>query len=99
EGTRSTDGTLGPFKKGGFVLAEKSSVPVIPVGIRGSGEILAPGTWRIHPGTLEVHIGTPMHPRDFPSREAFVAAAREAVGRLSGRPLAPDGHIMGTHTP
>ena len=39
EGTRSPDGNLLPFKRGGFILARKADVPVVPVTINGSGKI------------------------------------------------------------
>lgn len=39
EGSRSVDGEMLPFKKGGFVLAVKSGVPIVPVGIAGTRAI------------------------------------------------------------
>src|ERR1039457_3928004 len=39
EGTRTPDGELLPFKKGGFLLASKAGVPIIPVTINGSMRI------------------------------------------------------------
>lgn len=90
EGTRSLDGRLGRFKKGGFVLAEQAGVPIIPVGLRGSHAVLHPGDWRIHPGTIEVHIGSPLRATDFADRGHFMAAVREAVAALSGQTLAED---------
>ena len=62
EGTRSLDGKLLPFKKGGFVLAIQAGVPIVPVTIQGSREILAKGSLRIRPGTIHVEIGRPIDP-------------------------------------
>ncbi|MFQ5350760.1 MAG: lysophospholipid acyltransferase family protein, partial [Thermoanaerobaculia bacterium] len=39
EGTRSSDGKLLPFLRGGFLLALKSGLPIVPVGIHGSREV------------------------------------------------------------
>jgi 1-acyl-sn-glycerol-3-phosphate acyltransferase len=55
EGTRSRDGQLQPFKKGAFHLAIRAGVPVIPVAIRGTFEIMPPGALRVRPGPVEVY--------------------------------------------
>ncbi len=54
EGTRSLDGRLAPFKKGPFHLAAQARVPIVPVVIRGTWEILPPGSWRVTPGKIVV---------------------------------------------
>jgi len=54
EGTRSDDGQLIEFKKGGFVLALQSGVPVVPMSIRGSFEILPKHGRTIRRGTIDV---------------------------------------------
>ncbi len=60
EGTRSTDGILQNFKKGGFILAIKSQQPVVPVSIGGSHKVLRKHDWKIHPGTITVKFGKPI---------------------------------------
>ena len=63
EGTRSEDGTLGPFKPGGFVLAIKSQRPMIPVTIMGSHLIMPKGTLKLRPGFIQVNLGHPIPTR------------------------------------
>ena len=60
EGTRSKDGRLLPFKKGGFLLALQTGTSIVPVTINGSGRVLRPGDWRLQRGTIDVTIGEPM---------------------------------------
>ena len=60
EGTRSTDGKLLPFKKGAFVIAAQAKVPVVPVTVEGSGELLPKGSPLVRPGTIRIHYGRPI---------------------------------------
>lgn len=54
EGTRSKDGKLLPFKKGGFLLAAKAGVPVVPFVINGSHRINPPPTLVLRPGVITI---------------------------------------------
>lgn len=56
EGTRSANGQLQEFKKGGFMLALKAKVPVLPVAISGSYEIMPKTSRWIRGGTIRVAI-------------------------------------------
>lgn len=47
EGTRSRDGTTQPFKKGAFAIASGAGMPIVPVAISGTREVVPPGTTRI----------------------------------------------------
>lgn len=60
EGSRSEDGSLRPFKKGGFSLAIKSGVPIVPIAIHGSREIMPKGRWTVRPGRIRIQIGEPV---------------------------------------
>jgi 1-acyl-sn-glycerol-3-phosphate acyltransferase len=60
EGTRSPNGELLPFKRGGFLLAIKTQTPIVPITINGSRNILRKGDWRIREGEIEVIVSEPV---------------------------------------
>jgi 1-acyl-sn-glycerol-3-phosphate acyltransferase len=60
EGTRSKSGQMQNFKKGGFLMALKAGVPVLPVKISGSYQLLPPGQIGIKAGTVEIEIFAPL---------------------------------------
>lgn len=57
EGTRSWDGSIGPFKKGAFILALKAGVPIVPVAIAGSFEAYNRRDRIVRSGLIHVHVG------------------------------------------
>ena len=56
EGTRGFSYTLRPFKKGPFVLAITAGVPIVPVALHGTMEVMKKGGWRVRPGVVDVHL-------------------------------------------
>jgi len=56
EGTRSKDGNIGDFKKGAFILAEKSKVDILPIRINGTGKIWNVKHGALKPGNVEIKI-------------------------------------------
>jgi 1-acyl-sn-glycerol-3-phosphate acyltransferase len=60
EGTRTHDGSLLPFKKGGFILAAKAGVPIVPFTINGSRQINPRNRIELYPGTMSIRFGTPI---------------------------------------
>lgn len=60
EGTRSRDGSIHKFKKGGFVMAIESGVPILPVILKGTWPIMAKSSLRINRGDVEMEIAEPI---------------------------------------
>jgi 1-acyl-sn-glycerol-3-phosphate acyltransferase len=82
EGTRTKDGRLGEFKRGGFMLATKSGVPIVPVAISGTYALLPRTDWRVKPGRVEVIIGHPISNPMNPDRVAERAIMEETRARV-----------------
>ncbi|MGD8314357.1 MAG: lysophospholipid acyltransferase family protein [Syntrophobacterales bacterium] len=64
EGTRTVNGTLQSFKKGGFHLAIKSKRPIVPVSLSGTFAILPKKGFRIRPQPVLIHLGDPVPTQD-----------------------------------
>ncbi len=84
EGTRSPDGRLYAFKKGAFVLAMRTGVPVVPVGISGSRDIMPKGSFRVRSGEIRIRVGEPIHIEggDIGDRDQLREFSRNAVAAL-----------------
>lgn len=78
EGTRGRAYPLRPFKKGPFVLAIAAGVPIVPVIVHGTIEIMPKGSLRVHPGTIDVHLLKPVMTSgfDYDHREALMETVR-----------------------
>ena len=76
EGTRSPDGKLLPFKKGGFFLAAATGAPMVPVVIRGTAAMMHKGSLKISPGEAVVRFLSVVWPEQFEGREALMEAVR-----------------------
>jgi long-chain acyl-CoA synthetase len=64
EGTRSRDGSIKEFKKGVGIIAKELQVPLIPVAINGTYEMMASGKLFPRPAKVTVSIGKPLYPGD-----------------------------------
>jgi 1-acyl-sn-glycerol-3-phosphate acyltransferase len=60
EGTRSRDGSLGAFRKSGFLTALKSGVPIVPVGVSGARAVLGAQGMIVRRGPVRVRTGRPL---------------------------------------
>lgn len=84
EGTRSKTGELLPFKLGGFVISLKSKVPVVPVSIWGTKDILPKGAFWFKVSSrkkVKVYIDEPIEMKDFSGRdkEKLAQLVREKI--------------------
>ena len=60
EGTRSPTGELLPFKNAPFGLAIAAQVPIVPVYVHHTFEILPKGAWRLRPQPIRLVVGPPV---------------------------------------
>ena len=79
EGTRSSDGSHLPFKKGPFYLATDYGVPIVPVTISGSEQLMAKGSSIIHSGTVHLIFHRPFWASQFNDREELIAGVHRQI--------------------
>ena len=77
EGTRTADGALLPFKKGGFLLAAKAGVPIVPLTINGSAAVNPPKRLELYPGTITIRFADPI-----PSAEGGGARSEQLMEQV-----------------
>jgi len=80
-GTRSPDGSVQLFKKGAFMLALKAGVPIVPISITGSIEVLSKTSVAIQPGTIYIHYAPPIDVGSYTidDRDRLIADVRGVI--------------------
>ncbi len=89
EGTRSKDGKLGSFKKGGFITAINTQATIIPIGIRGAHKILPARTVQFHIDQYpEIHIGEPIDASKYTlkDKDTLLEKVRQSIEKLINDP-------------
>jgi 1-acyl-sn-glycerol-3-phosphate acyltransferase len=78
EGTRGHAYPLRPFKKGPFVLAIAAGVPIVPIIVHGTIEIMRKGSLLARPGMIDIHLLEPVSTAgvDYDHREALMQTVR-----------------------
>ena len=89
EGTRSRRREVMPFKKGGFHLATLSRVPIVPIGLRGTADILPKHGKHLVAGACEVKVGAPI-PTAGREIEGLIEEVRARICELASLPAARD---------
>lgn len=69
EGSRSPDGSIQPFKKGGFTLAIKSKIPIIPISISGSREVMPKEKFTSASGEIRIRIDHPIEIQNYSMKD------------------------------
>lgn len=87
EGTRSRTGDLLPFKAMPFGLAIAAGVPVVPVYVHNTFQILPKGAWRLRRLPIRVRVGDPIATagRTLDDRDAVRDATRAAIEGFRAR--------------
>lgn len=107
EGTRTPDGTVGPFNEGAFRLAIKLGIPILPVAVEGTYDALPKDDWRFGARhEIQLHVFEPVSVEGLSAADAG-ALQRQVrdllVGRVAmwrGTPLAEvDGTWDGEEDP
>ncbi|MGZ3570260.1 MAG: lysophospholipid acyltransferase family protein [Thermodesulfobacteriota bacterium] len=81
EGSRSPDGSIQPFKKGGFTLAIKSKVPIVPIAIDGSRDIMPKDKFTVTSGEIRILMDRPIETESYSlkDREVLMKRVRETI--------------------
>jgi 1-acyl-sn-glycerol-3-phosphate acyltransferase len=90
EGTRSADGSLREFRSGGFKLALKAGVPIVPVTIIGTCRVLRRDSLVFHPGEVEIVIDPPLPTQGYTNRTLpeLIQQTRARIASHLGQPAA-----------
>lgn len=89
EGTRTADGSLGPFKDGAFRLAIESGAPILPLALHGTRSALHKHDWRFGDTRAEVRVLAPVSTEGL--TESDIPALREKVRDLIANEIAAMG--------
>lgn len=87
EGTRSKDGSFGPFKTGAFVTAIGYGLPILPVALAGTFAVWPKRTARLRSAPVVLEVGAPIETTELvlEDRNRLRDQAREAVALLRDR--------------
>lgn len=81
EGTRNKESNIGPFKKGGFVLAVDSEVSIVPVIIHGTRKIMPTKKLLIQPRDVILEIQKPIETKNYTrkTKEDLMEKVRQII--------------------
>ena len=104
EGTRSPDGRVARFKAGSFLLAIQAGLPIVPVAVIGTRQVMPKGRLRTEPANVMLIVHDPIQPDAIAEptvRDAKALADRvhDVVARTVEAYQRPDGTLVPTPAP
>ncbi|HEX5226518.1 MAG TPA: lysophospholipid acyltransferase family protein [Bryobacteraceae bacterium] len=84
EGGRSHDGELAAFQEGAALIAIRAGVPLVPMALKGTREILPFGSGHLRSGRVTLRIGDPIPTGELPmsARGAITEQLHESIARM-----------------
>ena len=81
EGSRTRDGSLGEFKKGGFMMAQQMGLPILPITITGSRRVLPSKSRSPLPGKIRIQVHAPIDTEKYgeDQRDELMRDVRNAI--------------------
>lgn len=81
EGTRHPDAMLQDFKEGAFLLAQKADVPIVPITLVGTKDVIRKNTWVAYKADVDVYIHPPIDPAEYgkTGRQQLSWAVEDAI--------------------
>ena len=86
EGTRTLDGKMRQFKKGGFHMAINTNTSIVPIGVSGAFDFKPKDRWWMKPGPINIAIGTPTNVTEYSDLgvEGLKNNVEQSIKELSG---------------
>jgi len=78
---RSRERRMRPFQRGGFLLAMKSELPIVPIAINGTYDVMRAGSLRVTPGRVTITLTPPIATGGYSVRDKE-KLSNEARGRI-----------------
>jgi len=87
---RSRERAMRPFQRGGFLLALRSGLPILPVAIDGTYDVFSAHAKRVTPGPVTVKVGTPIPTEGLTVRDKdrLLRESREQISAMLNLPEA-----------
>jgi len=79
EGTRSRTGKLKKFKKGAFKIAHQLDLPILPVTLVGTNDIMGSGFLNVMPGKVKLIIHEPIDVRKYKDKHSVLMEITRSV--------------------